>query len=268
MTFAPSLRKREPLVGNWLSLGDPAVAEISAQLAFDAVVIDIEHTPQSLETVTEMVRAVEAASGASESSATDTGTVVRVSENDPTEIKRVLDAGADGVMAPMVDTAAEARDLVEATRYPPEGVRGIGLGRATKYGETFPEGVRNPETAPVTIAQIETEAGLENVADIAAVDGLDGLFVGPADLSAALGIVGELEHDRFLNAVDRVLEAGHAEDKPVSTLALGGDDVERWLDRGFDFVVAGVDVSYVRAGSEQALAAFEDAVNDSNSDTA
>ncbi|ADD04455.1 HpcH/HpaI aldolase family protein [Natrialba magadii ATCC 43099] len=262
MTFVSALRNREPLVGNWLALGDPAVAEMSAQLAFDAVVIDIEHTPQSLETVTEMIRAVEAAGGAPESPAADTGSIVRVSENDPTEIKRVLDAGADGVMAPMVDTAAEARDLVEATRYPPEGVRGIGLGRATTYGATFPEAVRNPETAPITIAQIETETGLEHIADIAAVDGLDGLFVGPADLSAALGIVGELESDRFLDAVDRVLEAGHAEDKPVATLALGGDDVERWLDRGFDFVVAGVDVSYVWTGSERALAAFKRVVDE------
>ncbi|ELY93387.1 4-hydroxy-2-oxovalerate aldolase [Natrialba hulunbeirensis JCM 10989] len=267
MTFATKFRNREPIVGTWLTLADPAVAELSGGLAFDAAIIDIEHTPNSLETVSGLIRAVEL--GSPNAAKRDkTAPLVRVSENDPTEIKRVLDAGADGVMAPMVDTAAEARDLVEATRYPPEGVRGIGLGRATKYGETFPDAVRNPETEPVTIAQIETEAGLENVAEIAAVDGLNGLFVGPADLSAALGIVGELESDRFLDAVDRVLEAGHAEDKPVSTLALGGDDVERWLDRGFDFVVAGVDVSYVRAGSEQALAAFEDAVDDSNSDIA
>ncbi|MFP8951728.1 HpcH/HpaI aldolase family protein [Natrialbaceae archaeon A-arb3/5] len=254
MTFPVNFRDRTPLVGNWLSLADPSVAELSAHLAFDAVVIDREHTPHSLETTTELIRAVDAAG-------TDTESLVRVSENDLTEIKRVLDAGASGVMAPMIDTAAEAEALVEATRYPPDGVRGVGLGRATEYGQTFPEYVERANDEIVTIAQIETREGLENVEEIAAVDGLDGLFVGPADLSTALGIVGEVENERFLSAVDRVLEAGHAVDKPVSTLALDESDVERWVDRGFDFVVAGVDIDYIQAGATQAITVFEDALD-------
>lgn len=255
MTFHSALRDREPLVGTWVALSDPAIAELSARLEFDAVMIDGEHSTNSIETITEMARAIDAADVDP-----DPGAIVRLSENDPTEIKRVLDAGVDGVMAPMIDTPEDARALVEATRYPPEGVRGVGYGRGTEYGEAFPEYLERANEDLVTIAQIETEAGLENVEEIAAVDGLDGLFVGPADLSAALGIFGETDGDEFVEAVDRVLEAGHAVDKPVATLAFEEDEIERWVDRGFDFVLAGVDIDYVKAGGLRAKAMFEDAM--------
>ncbi|NGM67701.1 aldolase [Natronolimnobius sp. AArcel1] len=256
MTFASELRNREPLVGTWVALGDPAIAELSASLAFDAVVIDGEHSTNSLETITEMVRAVDAASADRE-----VGSIVRLSENDATEIKRVLDSGVSGVMAPMIDSPEDARELVEATRYPPDGVRGVGYGRGTGYGEAFPDYLEQANDEIVTIAQIETEAGFEHVEEIAAVDGLDGLFVGPADLSAALGMFGETESDDFLSAVDRVLEAGHAVDKPVATLAFEEAEIERWVDCGFDFVLAGVDIDYIQAGATQAITMFEDALD-------
>ena len=256
MSFVSNLRSRDRLVGTWVALSDPAIAELSALLEFDAVMIDGEHSINSLETIGEMARAVDAADAG-----TDPGTIVRLSENDPTEIKRILDTGVDGVMAPMIDTAADAAALVEATRYPPEGVRGVGYGRGTAFGEAFPEYVDRANEETVAIAQIETEAGLENVEEIAAVDGLDGLFVGPADLSAALGVPGETEDEEFLAAVDRILEAGHAADKPVATLAFEEDQIERWVDRGFDFVLAGVDIDYVKAGGRRAKAAFEEAVD-------
>ncbi|GAB3669132.1 HpcH/HpaI aldolase family protein [Halopiger thermotolerans] len=256
MTFVSKLRDRESLVGTWVALSDPAIAEISAQLAFDAVMIDAEHSTNSIETVTAMARAVDAADAA-----TDPGTIVRLSENDPTEIKRTLDAGVDGVMAPMIDSAEDARNLVEATRYPPEGVRGVGYGRGTEYGEAFPEHLERANDETLALAQIETESGFENVEEIAAVDGLDGLFVGPADLSAALDLFGETDSDEFLEAVDRVLEAGHAVDKPVATLAFEEDEIERWVDRGFDFVLAGVDIDYLQRGGRRAKAAFEDAAD-------
>lgn len=263
MTFVSNLRNRERLVGTWVALSDPAIGEISAHLEFDAVVIDGEHSTNSIETVTEIARAVDAAdaAGACESETqTDTGTIVRLSENDSTEIKRVLDAGVDGVMAPMIDTPEDARALVEATRYPPDGVRGVGFGRANEFGLAFPEYVDRANDELVTIAQIETKSGLENVEEIVAVDGLDGLFVGPADLSAALGRFGETESDEFLAAVDRILEAGHEVDKPVATLAFEDEEIERWVDRGFDFVLAGVDIDYVKSGGRRAKAAFDDAI--------
>ena len=254
MTLATTLRDREPAVGNWLTLRDPAVAEISAELGFDFVVLDVEHTPNSLETVLAQARGMDAAG-------TDTEAIVRLPWNDPVVVKRVLDAGVSGVMAPMVGTAEEAEALVEATRYPPEGIRGVAGERAARYGLDLPDYVRDGPD-PITIAQIETLEGLENVEAIAAVPGLDALFVGPADLSANLGVFGEWGDETFLAAVDRILEAGREAETAVSTLALEADEVERWVNRGFDFVMVGIDANYVVDGSQRAKAAFETALEE------
>ena len=176
---------------------------MSASLGFDFLLIDTEHTTMSLETVENMVRAADAADG-------EAPTVVRVPWNDPVRIKRVLDIGVDGVMVPMVESADEARELVSATRYPPEGKRGIAAGRAADYGLHFEEYVRNADGSILTVVQIETETGLANVDEIAAVDGVDALFVGPADLSGSLGVFAQWESDRLADAIDDVVEIGRA----------------------------------------------------------
>lgn len=258
MSLAAAIRERDPIVGSWLSLRDPTVAELTAELEFDFVVLDIEHTPNTMETVIEMVRGVDAADSHTEA-------IVRLPENDPVVVKRVLDTGASGVMAPMIESAAEAEALVEATRYPPEGVRGVAGSRASRYGLDMEDYYRTAADGLVTIAQVETEAGLENVAEIAAVEGLDALFVGPADLSANMGLYGEWDSEEFLAAVDDVIEAAHATDTAVSTLAVSHADIERWVRRGFDFVMAGIDTTHLTVGSQRAKAAFEDAIEERKS---
>jgi len=255
MSLVDTLRAREAAVGNWLSLRDPAVAEISAELGFDFVVLDIEHTTNTLETVVDMARATDAAG-------TGTEAIVRLPWNDPVVVKRVLDTGVAGVMSPMVDDAADARAFVEATRYPPEGIRGVAGGRASRYGLEMDDYVAEANDRVLTVAQVETESGFEHVEEIAAVDGLDGLFLGPADLSTNLGVYGEYESAEFLDAVDRVVAAAHAEDKPVATLAFGREEIERYVDRGFDFMMVGTDTSHLMGGSATSKAAFEAAVDD------
>jgi len=255
MTLKEKLDAREPAVGSWLSLRDPAVAEMTAELEFDFVMLDIEHTPNSLETVIDMARAVDAAG-------TRTEPLVRMPWNDPVRIKRVLDTGVSGVMAPMVGSAEEARELIEATRYPPDGIRGVAGGRAARYGLDMPEYFEWANDEIVTIAQIETSEGFENVEEIAAVEGLDGLFVGPADLSANLGLYGEWDSQEFLDAVQRILEAGRAADTAVSTLAGSPDAIESRTKQGFDFMMAGTDTAHVMAGSREAKSTFEDAIEE------
>ena len=257
--LADRLRDREPLVGNWLSLSDPTVAEISAHLGFDLVVLDIEHTPNSLETLSALARGVDAAG-------TDTEAVVRLPWNDPVVVKRVLDTGVAGVMSPMIDGAEDARDLVEATRYPPDGTRGVAGGRASQYGLNVEEYVERANEEVLTVAQIETESGFEAVEEVAAVEGLDALFVGPADLSANLGMFGEYGSEEFLAAVDRVVAAAHAEDKPVATLAFGDEEIERYVDRGFDVVMTGTDTSHLMNDSARAMSTFEAAVEGADDD--
>jgi 2-keto-3-deoxy-L-rhamnonate aldolase RhmA len=254
-----ALRAGDPLVGTWVSLADPAVAELVAPDA-DLVFLDTEHTPNSLETLTNCARAVDAA-GATDADATPALPIARVPWNDPVRIKRVLDTGVAGVMIPMIESAEGARQAVAACRYPPDGDRGIATARASAYGRHFEAYVDRANEATLTILQIETAAGVENAADIAAVDGVDALFVGPADLSASLGVFGEWSDPALLDAISRVLEAGAATETPVGTLGADPEQVRALGSLGFDFLVAGVDTSILLAGVDEAITAARETLS-------
>jgi 2-keto-3-deoxy-L-rhamnonate aldolase RhmA len=242
-----ALEAGEPVVGTWASLADPAVPELLAPDA-DFVVLDTEHTPNSLETVSDCARAVDAADG-------DALPIARVAWNDPVRIKRLLDTGVAGVMVPMVESADEAEEAVAACRYPPGGVRGIATARASDYGRNFEGYVESANDDLLTILQIETEAGVENAADIAAVDGVDALFVGPADLSANLGVFGEWTSAELTGAISTVLDAGAAADTPVGTLGARPAEVRALGALGFGFLIAGVDTAMLLDGVSEAVGA-------------
>jgi 2-keto-3-deoxy-L-rhamnonate aldolase RhmA len=245
-----ALLDRESLVGTWLTVGHPAVAELQAELGFDFAVVDAEHAPVSTETVAAMARAVDAADGPTEP-------LVRVADGDPTRIKRALDTGVSGVVVPMVETAAQARDAVAAARYPPEGSRGVAGTRASAYGLDLADHFERANDEVVVVVQIETAAGVENARAIAGVDGVDALFVGPADLSASLGAFGDA--DAIDTEISAVLDAGHDADTAVGTIAFGAEEAARWVDAGFDFQAVGTDADYLARGGRDALDAYADA---------
>lgn len=236
-------------LGAWVSLADPAVAELMAP-DVDFVALDTEHTPNTLETLTDQTRAVAAAEG-------DTAAIARVPWNDPVRIKRLLDTGVDGLMVPMVDSAAEAREAVAAARYPPDGIRGLAAARASTYGRTFEEYVTETSDDLLLFVQIERPAGVDNAPAIAATDGVDALFVGPADLSANLDVFGDFESATFRSAVETVVSAGEAADVPVGTLATTEDHIDQFVDLGFDFLIAGVDTGHLLAGNARMRAAYQ-----------
>jgi 2-dehydro-3-deoxyglucarate aldolase/4-hydroxy-2-oxoheptanedioate aldolase len=248
------LMNEEYPVGGWISIGHPAIAELYATLGHDFAIVDTEHTPMSLETVEGLVRAVEAAGDRTE-------TIVRVPDDDAARIKRVLDIGVSGIMVPMIETATEARAVVEACRYPPDGTRGIAAGRASDYGVNFPEYVENAGDSVTVVVQIETEAGLENVETIAGVEGVDSLLVGPADLSGALGVFAEWDSPALGEAIDRVLEAGDRTGVPIGTLALEPDDIDARVEQGFDYLIVGTDASYLQRGMIESRERYERAVD-------
>jgi 2-dehydro-3-deoxyglucarate aldolase/4-hydroxy-2-oxoheptanedioate aldolase len=254
MTLKEKFENGTSIVGAWLSVGHPAVAEVTAVQGFDFVLIDTEHTAMSLETVENMSRGVDATEN-------ETETIVRVPSNDSVRIKRVLDIGVAGVMVPMVETATEARDVVEATRYPPKGIRGVASGRATEYGDDFQEYVETANDSIVTIVQIESKRGLENVTGIAEVDGIDAVFVGPADLSANLGIFAEWENNRLEEAIQRVIGAGNEAGVPVGTLVVDPDDIEMRVEQGFDYLIVGKDTSHLASANEGVKERYETAVS-------
>lgn len=246
--------------GNWISIGHPAVAELSAALGFDFILIDTEHTSMSLETVEDLTRAVDAADGVTE-------TIVRVPENDPSKIKRTLDIGVSGIMVPMIETADEARTIAQACQYPPDGFRGIAGGRAAKYGLDFHDYVENANGSILTIAQIETQCGLKNIEEIARVDGIDALFVGPADLSGNLNVFAEWDSETLNDAINDVIDAGSEANMPIGTLATRNEDIETRVQQGFDFLIVGKDTSYLAAGSKHAKDIYEESVNQHSKDT-
>lgn len=253
--FKQAFADRAPLAGNWLSLGSPALAELTAILGFDFALIDAEHAPTTMETIQGMIHAAQ-------SDEAQTDVVVRLPDTDPGPAKQVLDAGAAGVMVPMIDDADDARDVVANVRYPPEGRRGIAGSRATGYAQHFEEYVTTANDDVVAIAQIETESGLENVTDIAAVEGIDALFVGPADLSGSLGVFAEWDSDRLGNAMERVVEAAHEAGVPAGTLCVSPEDIPRRVEQGFDFLIVGKDTAFLARAATEAKETFEGALED------
>ena len=182
-------------LGSWISLAHPAIAEIMARSGFDWLVVDLEHSVITIREAEELIRIIDLC-----------GVVplVRVSANDSTQIKRVMDAGAHGVIVPMVNTPNEAAQAVASVKYPVRGRRGVGLARAQGYGTTFDDYKRWLEDESIVLVQIEHADAIPHLEAILSTDGVDGFMVGPYDLSGSLGVPGEFEHPRMLEALEQI----------------------------------------------------------------
>jgi 4-hydroxy-2-oxoheptanedioate aldolase len=236
----------EFLAGMWLNLGSPVTAEMAGLIGFDWVLLDHEHGTGSDTTIAHQLQAV---------AATPAVALVRIAANDPVRVKRVLDAGAHGVMAPYVSTPAEAQALASAMRYPPRGVRGVAkMTRSTGFGATFDDYFAHAHEWLVTVTQIETEEAVGHAGAIAAIDGVDVLFVGPMDLTTSLGIAGDYEHPRAVEAFRHVAGAAKAAGKAAGILLGDPAHVTMCRELGFTFVALGSDGGSASAGMRQALA--------------
>lgn len=243
-TFRDALAGADrPLAGMWVCSGSPLVAEICAGSGLDWLLIDMEHSPNGLESVLSQLQAV---------AAYPVTPVVRVPIGDVVTLKQVLDLGAQNILVPMVASAAEAQALVEAVRYPPRGRRGVGsaLARSARWNRV--DGYLADADDHVSLfVQIETVEGVEAAAEIAAVDGVDGVFVGPSDLAASMGLLGQQTHPDVTSAVVRAFEAVRTAGKPVGVNAFDPAAAQSYLDAGAAFVLVGADVALLARGSEQ-----------------
>jgi 2-dehydro-3-deoxyglucarate aldolase len=236
-----------PPVGTWISSASPLVAEAIACAGFDWGLVDMEHAPLDIPGVVSMLQAL---------GCTKMLPVVRMPWNETVTVKRVLDAGATTVMFPFVQDAEEARRAVAATRYPPEGVRGVaGSTRATRFG-TSPNYLRTANQNIGVIVQVETPQAVEALDEIAAVEGIDAVFVGPSDLSAALGRIGELTHPSVLGLMARAVQRCKARGTPVGTLGASADHVAQYRAIGFDFLAISSDIGLMMRGAREAIAAL------------
>jgi len=243
------VRAGELLAGGWLNLGSSLTAEMAGLAGFDWVLVDLEHGVGDYAALVHQLQGI---------GCTPAAPVVRIDWNEPWKFKRVLDLGVAGVMTPYVNTADEAARAARAMRYPPAGIRGVArLNRACGFGQGFGEYFRHANEQLLTIVQIETTEALKNVDVIAAVEGVDVLFIGPLDLSVSLGIPEQYDHPQFKAAMQRVAGACRAARKAAGILLAAPEQLDEVVAAGFTFVALGSDGGMVASGMKRAAAAFD-----------
>lgn len=246
------LKSGRPCVGSWISLAHPAVAEIMARAGFHWLAVDLEHSVITVREAEELIRTIEGC-----------GVIplVRLTSNDPDLIKRVMDAGAHGVIVPMVNDKAGAERAVSAVHYPPRGTRGVGLARAQAYGTAFQSYRAWVRREAAVFVMIEHKDGVRNADAILSVDGVDGYFMGPYDLSASLGVPGKIDHPKVRRAMRRVKEAGARARKPGGLHVVEPDPalLKRHARAGYRMLAYSVDFRMLDVSCRRGLAALKGA---------
>ena len=256
-TFKQSLLAAQPQIGLWVGLADGYAAEILAGTGYDWLLIDGEHAPNDVRSVLSQLQAVSSAWSALPAGAVRSHPIVRVPVGETALIKQYLDIGTQTVLVPMVDTAEQAAQLVQAMRYPPEGIRGMGsaLARASRW-QAYPNYLHEANAQTCLLVQAETVEAMKNIDAIAATPGVDGVFIGPADLSASMGFVGQPNHPEvqaaIADGIARILKAG----KAPGILSTTEEQARKWLAAGALFVAVGVDTMLLAAAAKQLLAKY------------
>jgi 2-dehydro-3-deoxyglucarate aldolase len=245
--FRRDVREKKRLIGCWASLASPISTEVLGYAGFDWLLIDGEHAPNDLGSILTQLLALKDSPSAA---------VVRPQWAEPVLLKRLLDLGVYNFLMPFIESAEQARAAVAATRYPPRGIRGIAVAqRSNRYGYC-PEYFERIDDNICVLVQIESRAAIEAVEEIAQVEGVDGLFIGPSDLSASLGHFGKPKHPEVQAAMQRVLDVARKHDKPVGILSAVEEDAQRYLDQGMSFVAVGLDVVLLRNASQKLAERF------------
>ncbi|WP_405423380.1 2-dehydro-3-deoxyglucarate aldolase [Pantoea stewartii] len=239
--FRHRLLAGETLIGSWCALANPLSTEVLGLAGFDWLVLDGEHAPNDITTFVPQLMALKGS---------DSAPVVRPPCNEPVIIKRLLDIGFNNILVPFVENEDEARRAVASTRYPPAGIRGVSVShRSNMYG-TMPAYNSTINDNITVLVQIETQQAVDNIDAIAAVEGVDGIFVGPGDLSAALGYLGQPAHPAVLPVIKHIFERAKAANKPSGILAPVEADARRYLEWGATFVAVGSDLGVFRSATQ------------------
>lgn len=240
-----ALRLRETALGGWIQIGHPGIAEIFGRAGFDWVCVDMEHgdTEGSLPNIMRALGGYKPVP------------FVRVEENNVLKIRRALDMGARGIIVPLVNTPEEAKRAVAAAKYPPAGVRGFAFCRANEWGRDFDEGVVSANSELSVVVMIESRQAVENIESILAVEGVDGVFVGPYDMSGSYGVTGETEHPFIQEACRRVSKACEKRGKSagIHIVAPTREKIIKARQDGFTFIALGMDTVFLAEGAQKAL---------------
>lgn len=246
--FKHGLARGELQIGLWCSLCSNIAAELVSHSGFDWLLLDTEHSPNEVPDLLAQLQAVATGSASA---------IVRPAWNDIVMIKRVLDIGAQTVLLPYVQNAEEARKAVAATRYPPKGIRGVtGTGRAARYGRVA-DYLKRADEEICVLVQAETRQALDNIEAIATIEGVDGVFIGPSDLAASLGYIGQPGHPvvqaALKEAVDRLKSVG----TPAGILTTNEDEAKRYIEWGYLFVAVGADIGILTKNADALAKKFK-----------
>ncbi len=250
-TLKQKLQTGKLTLGAWITLGHTAIAEIFAQAGFDWVVVDLEHSTISIEKAGDLIRVIDLAG---------VPALVRLTSNDDCLIKRVMDAGAYGIVVPMINSSEEAVKAVMATRYAPHGTRGVGLARAQGYGRNFKDYLEWQEDCPLVIVQIEHVSALNNLEAIFSVDGVDGFIIGPYDLSCSMGIPGQFDHPDFISAMESIKTTGERMGCPagIHIVEPSPQQLEQNIAAGYQFIAYSVDIRMLDVSALNGISVFKE----------
>ena len=242
--FKRAINEGRIQLGAWLVSGAPSTAEALGCAGFDFLVVDMEHTPVDTPEMIEILRTI---------AGTPAQAMVRLVWNDPVWLKRVLDGGAQTVLLPFVQTAEEAQRAVAATRYPPDGIRGVaGNHRGSRFG-TVPDYLKNAASELCVMVQIETVKGFDNLAAIAAVPGVDSIFIGPSDLAASMGLLGDVGNPAVQEKLKAAAKQLRQLRKPCGILGMNPEMTAQFIGYGYDWVAIGSDMAFMVGRAQEVL---------------
>jgi 2-dehydro-3-deoxy-L-rhamnonate aldolase len=247
--FKAAIAKGDVQIGLWLSTATPYIAEIAATTGYDWMLLDGEHGPNTIQTQFSQLQAIAPYSS---------HPVIRVTEGDKTLVKQALDIGAQTLLVPMINTAEEAREMVSSMRYPPAGVRGVGasIARASRWGRVS-DYMQKAEENLCLLVQAESKAAIDNLDEILKVDGVDGVFIGPADLSASLGYTDNAGHPEMQAIIEKSIKRIKAMGKAAGTLAVDPEMAKKCIEWGASFVAVAVDTMLFTHALDTNLAIFK-----------
>jgi 2-keto-3-deoxy-L-rhamnonate aldolase RhmA len=246
MSLKKTIMNKKLALGSWITLAHPAIAEIMSKAGFDWLAVDLEHSVITIREAEELIRVINL-SGVTP--------LVRLTSNDPNQIKRVMDAGSHGVIVPMVNSIADAKKAVEAVKYPPIGKRGVGLARAQGYGTKFDEYLKWQKDSAIVIVQVEHIDAVNNLEDIFSVEGVDGYIIGPYDLSGSLGIPGQFQHPDFLEAMERVSKVAKKMNMTggIHIIEPEPEQLQQRIKEGYQFIAYSLDIRMLDVACRKGL---------------
>ena len=238
MQLRSKLKNNLLTVGSWITMAHPAIAEIMSRTGFDWIVVDLEHSVITIREAEELIRVIDLC---------NSSPLVRLSSNDPVQIKRVMDAGSAGIILPMVRSIEDINKAFLAMHYPSTGIRGVGLARAQGYGSTFQEYKGWLRENAVLIAQIENIDAVNNINSILSADQVDGYLIGPYDLSASMGVPGEFNHPDVIKAIKKIKNAGLSANKPggLHLIEPEPEKLGALIDEGYLFLAYSLDIRMI-----------------------